>query len=97
LLVGQKKLLDGQIALLTGLKKSDKLLTGLDQIKTGLYNTDLERRVTSYTKFLRNSKDTNLTTAFTDTFLVAAVFILLFVITGMYTDREGEFHEDAKE
>ncbi|WP_225417969.1 MFS transporter [Levilactobacillus huananensis] len=97
LLVGQQQLLDGQVALLTGLKKSDKLLMGLDQIKTGLYNTDLERRVTSYTKFLRNSKNTHLTTAFTDTFLVAAVFVLLFVITGMYTDREGEFHEDAKE
>ncbi|KRL95855.1 MFS transporter [Levilactobacillus hammesii] len=94
LLVGQQQLLAGQMALLTGLKKSDHLLTGLDQIQTGLSDTDLERRVTSYTQTLRNSKNTHLTTAFTDTFLVAAIFILLFTIAGMYTDRTGEFHED---
>lgn len=97
LLVGQQQLLDGQMALLAGLKKSDKLVTGLNQIQTGLYDIDLERRVISYTTFLRNSKNTNLTTAYTDTFLVAAIFILLFATAGMYTDREGEFHEDAKE
>ncbi|KRK38946.1 MDR-type permease [Levilactobacillus parabrevis ATCC 53295] len=97
LLVGQQQLLDGQMALLAGLKKSDKLVTGLNQIQTGLYDIDLERRVISYTTILRNSKNTNLTTAYTDTFLVAAIFILLFATAGMYTDREGEFHEDAKE
>ncbi|WP_164966374.1 hypothetical protein [Companilactobacillus metriopterae] len=82
------QLFKSQEKLATTLSKQGKINTSLTNINQGISRLDIGERLKDLFTHLRNLKNTHLTRAFNQTFLLAAWIITAFTVFGVLTERK---------
>lgn len=84
----QQQLIQGQDRLSTELSQKGKINESLTKVKQGISKIDIEEQLKSLFSQLKNLKNNKLTSAFTQTFLLATWIITAFTCVGIFTERK---------